>query len=63
MLIEEILVIFHLSFSVVYLERIFYIKLKGVGWDAHSLTVYHQRIIRKMLIYGNIAMLITIEDG
>lgn len=30
--------------------------IKKVGRNAHILTVYHQRIIRKRLIYGNVAI-------
>lgn len=55
-LITETTVIFYMNFLAVYLDWIFHIKLKRAGHNAHILTVYHQRIIRKTLIYGNVTI-------
>lgn len=42
-------------FSVVNLDLIFHVILKRWAGAHTFLTVYHQRIIRKVLIYGNVA--------
>lgn len=57
LLIKEISVrSFHFSILSGIFRLNFSCNIKKVGWNAHILTVYHQRIIRKMLIYGNVAI-------